>query len=78
MQLLRTERQGCCKKNQEPPPEKCFKSSQELSAVVHESGQGCFKEDSIESKELEREDSPQITCCHSVKVPSESQEQIIK
>ncbi|XP_049887994.1 uncharacterized protein LOC126382234 isoform X2 [Pectinophora gossypiella] len=77
-QLLRTERQGCCKKKQEPPPQEkkcCKKSSQTETVVVHESK--CCKEES--EKKQEREDSPQITCCHSaMAAPSESQEQIIK
>lgn len=73
VQLLRTERQGCCKKKQEPPPEKkCCKASQE---VVVEQSQCCKKEEEVE---IQREDSPQITCCHSKSTPSESQEQIVK
>ncbi|KOB64659.1 putative high affinity copper transporter, partial [Operophtera brumata] len=53
VQLLRTERQGCCKKKPEPPPEECL---EEISAVVHEPK--CCKEE-----REEREQSPQITCC---------------
>ncbi|XP_072935351.1 uncharacterized protein [Epargyreus clarus] len=57
-QLLRTERQGCCKKPQEPPPEE----------ECCQAGAG-----------RQREDSPQITCCHNAKsTPTDSQEQIIK
>lgn len=74
-QLLRTERQGCCKKKQEPPPEdeRCGKSSHE--AAVHAT-EGCCEETG-ETHEV-REDSPQITCCHHAKAPSDSQEQIIQ
>ncbi|XP_075989845.1 uncharacterized protein LOC142985506 isoform X2 [Anticarsia gemmatalis] len=77
VQLLRTERQGCCKKKQEPPPEeKCCKKS-ETTVVVHEASTSCCKEE--EQKRVEsRERSPQITCCHNVTTPSDSQEQIIK
>ncbi|XP_053601932.1 uncharacterized protein LOC128670356 [Plodia interpunctella] len=67
VQLLRTERQGCCKEK----VEKCGKSSQDTTVVVHE--QKCCKK---ERETPEREESPQITCCHA-KVPSESQEQIM-
>ncbi|CAG4927541.1 unnamed protein product [Colias eurytheme] len=75
-QLLRTERQGCCKKKQETPPEeKCCKSSQDTKVIVHERNDS---EDGSESTVL-REDSPQITCCHNVKpTASESQEEIMK
>lgn len=79
VQLLRTERQGCCKKKQEPPPEeKCCKKS-ETTVIVHEvmPSQGCCNDE--EQKRMEtRERSPQITCCHNTKTPSDSQEQIIK
>lgn len=72
VQLLRTERQGCCKKKQEPPPEeKCCKSSHEVvvdTTIHHET----------ETREDTREDSPQISCCHNAKAPTESQEQIIQ
>lgn len=76
-QLLRTERQGCCKKKQEPPPEKkCCKKMQESVVVVHDSP--CCKEESTERDSKQREDSPQISCCHSAKsTPTESQEQIM-
>lgn len=70
VQLLRTERQGCCKKKPEPPPEKCCK---EIAVVVHETQSCCAKED-----KQERERSPQITCCHNKTASTESQEQIIK
>ncbi|CAK1548039.1 unnamed protein product [Leptosia nina] len=66
-QLLRTERQGCCKK--EKPPESACCSSQNTQVIVHES--------ETESQ-LEREDSPQITCCHNAKTASDSQEEITK
>ncbi|XP_026323763.1 uncharacterized protein LOC113233032 isoform X2 [Hyposmocoma kahamanoa] len=77
VQLLRTERQGCCKKKQEPPPEKkCCKKTQESVVVVHDSP--CCKEESTERDSKQREDSPQISCCHSAKsTPTESQEQIM-
>ncbi|KAL0850604.1 hypothetical protein ABMA28_012364 [Loxostege sticticalis] len=72
VQLLRTERQGCCKKKQEPPPEeKCCKSTHEVvveTSIHHET----------ETREDTREDSPQISCCHNAKAPSESQEQIMQ
>ncbi|KAM3957069.1 uncharacterized protein ACR2FA_008998 [Aphomia sociella] len=74
-QLLRTERQGCCKKKQEPPPEEsCCKSSQ-ATVQVHEPKNCCAEEETREVQE--REDSPQITCFHNSKAPSESQEQIM-
>ncbi|XP_013197611.2 uncharacterized protein LOC106140553 isoform X1 [Amyelois transitella] len=70
VQLLRTERQGCCKEK----VEKC-KSSQDTSVIVHEQ---CCKKERVreESPDRVREVTPQITCCHST-APSESQEQIM-
>ncbi|XP_022113135.1 uncharacterized protein LOC110991886 isoform X1 [Pieris rapae] len=62
-QLLQTERQGCCK---ESPPDTCC-SSQDTQAVIHEA----------ETEKVEREDSPQITCCHA-KSTSDSQEEIMQ
>lgn len=78
VQLLRTERQGCCKKKQEPPPEEtCCKK--ETTVIVHEPSQGCCKNEGREEQRQElREQSPQITCCHSASAPTDSQEQIIK
>ncbi|CAG9783334.1 unnamed protein product [Diatraea saccharalis] len=70
-QLLRTERHGCCKKKQEPPPDEAMTSHE---VEVHESKLYC--EQDKESKM--REASPQISCCHNAKAPSESQEQIIQ
>ncbi|XP_013144596.1 PREDICTED: uncharacterized protein LOC106108065 isoform X1 [Papilio polytes] len=74
VQLLRTERQGCCKKKQEPPPEeKCCKSQSE----VPEPSQSCCQKTESQEK-VAREDSPHITCCHGHKSAStDSQEQIM-
>lgn len=74
-QLLRSEH-GCCTK-QETKEENCCKSNQNTTVIIHETES---HDDSSETK-LEpksREDSPQITCCHTKATPSESQEQIIK
>lgn len=70
VQLLRTERQGCCKKKPEPPPEKC----EETTAVVHVKEDCCKRED----EKQDREKSPQITCCHQKTASTDSQEQIIQ
>ncbi|KAI8429436.1 hypothetical protein MSG28_000076 [Choristoneura fumiferana] len=59
----------CCKKDNQV----------ETTIVVHEH-KGCCKEDgSSGSQDVQvRENSPQITCCHSAKaMPAESQEQIV-
>ncbi|CAH2068180.1 unnamed protein product, partial [Iphiclides podalirius] len=76
VQLLRTERQGCCKPKQAAVEDKkCCKSSQEPAVIVHEQSQACCKR---ERSEKSREDSPQITCCHNtMTAATESQEQIL-
>lgn len=65
-QLL--QKHSCCAK---PETEKCCKSSQSSEVIVHEP-------DKISEKSSqERENSPQITCCHAKATPSDSQEQIV-
>lgn len=67
-QLL--QKHTCCSK---PDTEKCCKSSQIQTSdvVVHE------PDISSENSSQERENSPQITCCHAKSTPSDSQEQIV-
>ncbi|KAJ2946721.1 hypothetical protein O0L34_g12777 [Tuta absoluta] len=84
-QLLRAERQGCCGNKQETPPPptpetKCCKKSSQPAEVVVVHQDPCCKSqaDPSSDPDVEREDSPQITCCHSAKTaPAESQEEIV-
>ncbi|CAG9575405.1 unnamed protein product [Danaus chrysippus] len=69
-QLLHSERRGCCKKLEPPPDETCCKSSQNTTVVIHEESH------SEEADTQSRENSPQISCCHS-KSTRDSQEQIV-
>ncbi|XP_032512453.2 uncharacterized protein LOC116766643 isoform X2 [Danaus plexippus] len=69
-QLLHSERRGCCKKLEPPPEEQCCKSSQNTTVVIHEESH------SEDADTQSRENSPQISCCHS-KSTRDSQEQIV-
>ncbi|CAH2989755.1 unnamed protein product [Chilo suppressalis] len=71
--LLTTERHGCCKKKQETPPDETT-TSLSHAVVIHENESCC--EETV--RDDTREESPQISCCHNAKVPSDSQEQIVQ
>ncbi|CAH0722155.1 unnamed protein product, partial [Brenthis ino] len=66
-QLL--QKHSCCTK---PQTEKCCKSSQISTIVVHETDK-----DSESQESQNRENSPQISCCHAKAASSDSQEQIV-